>query len=607
MIDLNLINSLFWQHGAQEEKPLREDLASELEWVEGISSYHTMNPNDRHDLYDEVQARAYNLLIHFDSNADIKETIAKRRPTESEASANYRNEAWEAVSVGWLQKPLTFVQKIFNKKLSNVSFGSVETVSIREGESLREYLTKGLPKYKSLEYFSRNILIKALAKDPEGWIAVHSIAPQSFLDSNDLTKPIPSYIPSSSIVDYNDDYVIVMTNERTELAGEDFSGCVYWVFTKDATYKSSQYGKKEESTFFAEVIDFHGEGALPIRQLGGIPRLDEENFLTEDSKQAYDSYFQPAIPFLNKYVNMASDIDAIFALHMFLQKIEIETPCNRCDGKGSIHIESHNQTVKCDACNGTCVDKTSLFDTYGVKPEIFDKLEKLPDMAKYIEVPTNIVETAIKREREYLSSAFKVLNMDFLIREEKIAAESEGSKRMDRESLYTMLENFSADVFMSMQFMSDWINVIRYKSVLGSNTDANRAIYTAPDRFEVETEADMTAQLKELSSIENAPSEYIGNIYIQAAKNRFGEESNEFKTIQASILIDPLFAMDQGTIIALEQTGKVSPEDSYIHFNLSNLIAKAIETDEGFLSDTLENQKELIQILVPDFAITEQV
>lgn len=583
------------------ELPDRKLLQDEMEWVREYCIYYTKHPDERHPAYEEVVNRAINLSLHFDCESGISDKIAERRPTEEQAFRDYRESAWEPVNYSWMQKILTFFQKIFSKHLSNVSYGNVESPLLRQGEDIQTYLTKGLPKFGDFLSFAKNYLLRHQESEPDGWIAVISKRPDFELERNELRKPFPVCIPACDVVDYDDDFVLVASGEQSELSDGTQMGRVYWMFTRQATYKCVQIGKPSHPDFEIVPYDDHRRGEMAITQTGGIPRKIEDG-LNPDCKLTYDSHIQPAIPHLNKMIQMTSDIDAVYALHMFLQKVEMEIPCDACKGKGNRKAKStleknSNDWIECDKCEGSGYDTTSLFSTFKVKPEFIQKLGSLPDVSKYIEIPTEIIDKAENRIRQLIKDAFMSLNLGFLVEEGSAQKQTAESKRIDQELTNNTLMTISKDTFRLVQFVADWINVLRYEPVLGSSINENRAVFATPEKFNIESESEIIAQLQALTQTKNAPNAYLQEMYIDAGKKRFGDQSEQYLMIKAAILLDPLFGMDEGVIFSAQSNGKISELDCYIKFNLLPLIHEVIESEPDFLTLPLDVQKEFLAAL----------
>jgi hypothetical protein len=565
---------------------------SELTTWAALYAEHPETP--RHPLYKAATEKAEALATHLKSRAAISHKIRQQRPTENPESTAYRENAWEPITYTHTAKWLGYFSKIFHRNLFSISYKRPETALIEEGETLKDFLEGS----RLVEYLRRQYL-PAMAADPNGWQVVINRLPVQKRLPDQFPEPVAFYVPSSAVIYYQDNFLFVQSGEKSRVTvgnETEQSGAVFWAFDPVATYKISQRGEKESYSFLVETWDFHEAGEIPAKQMQGPPVINDSFFLQEAFLKEYDSIFSPALPYLNKMLNIASDIDVNLVLHAFLQKVEVESACDTCNGSGVIRIEGQNPPENpCFSCQGSGVQKTSLFNTYTVNPNTLRETGgKLPEVAKYIDIPTQIIDKLIQREEQYKREAYAGINLEFLLQPQTIQAQTAESKRLDRDTLNAFLGDVSALLFSGGQFIADWYNRLRYGPILGERLEENRALLVPPVHFDIESPEEIFANIEQLKKAE-APASIVGFYVIRAAEIAFGSESKEAAFVRASVEVDPLFGWDPGNVFAAQAQGQVNEEDAFLHFNLREILGELTAENPAFLFLPLEEQKQAAQ------------
>ena len=558
----------------------------------------------RHPLYEGAVSKANELKLHLRNDQSIGGKIKEKRPTEHIESTEYREKAFEPITYSHSQKWIGFLNRVFHKSVHNVSYQDVQSGLIREGEGIKDYINE-LPKFGDLIEYGREYHIQALAADPSGWHGVYSKKGVSLLMENELPEPVPAHIPSSAVIYYREtEFLFVLSNETSELEASDGrqnkSGKIFWVFDLFRTYKVVQYGRPEDLSFDFILWDNHYFGQIPFQQNGGRIVVDEDFFLTPSPFFEVDSIFSPAIPYLNKALNLSSDLDVNLVLHAFLQKIEYSRECTDCEATGFLAAPGQPDNMMiCPSCNGSRVKKNSLFDAYTINTEKMGGVitGDVPTVAKYVDLPLEIIEVLAKRENYYFEQAYKMLGLDFLINPTTIQAQTAESKRLDKDGAMIFLEMVSSLLYGSIQFMADWINILRYGAVIPERLDENRVIFSKPVRFDIDSAKDLFENLellKDSGAYELLAGEYIKKI----ARAEFGDDSPEYHFIKATVELDPLFGKDEGVIFAGRQAGDFEENDIELHFNIKKYVTLALEREPLFFDMAINEQKEIMTLVL---------
>lgn len=594
----------FLEVGFENYYASEEAMKAYFEALTYFCKTYAKNPEtERHPLYQKSVEKSRELKLHLRNDQKIGSKVREKRPTEHPESTRYREQAFEPITYSHTQRWISFINRVFHRSVYDVSYGNVQDATIMEGEEIESYLSE-LPNLGvDLVQYGREYQLSVMGADPNGWNGVFSKKAVSRLAPNELPEPVPTYIPSEAVIYYRtSEFLFVLSKEKSELIGSGGmkykEGAIFWVFDPYQTWKIKQYGRKEDYNFEFVLWDSHYYGTIPFQQNRGIANYDEDFFLTSSPFFEFDSIFAPAVPYLNKALNLSSDLDVNLVLHAFLQKIEYERPCKTCHQTGYIQMNNGdpNDTIICDSCNGTGKRKTSLFDVYQIGVDQMGGVISgdVPTVAKYVDLPLEVIDVLAKREQYYLEEAYKTLGLDFLLRPATIQAQTAESKRMDKDSALIFLEKVSNLLYGSIQFLADWINILRYGAVIPANLEENRAVFAPPVRFEIDDAMEIIGNIK-LVREAGAYAAMGAQLTKNAAKELFGENSKGFRFAKAVIDLDPLFAMDDGSILALRGTGEIPEEDISLHYNINRLVSKATEEDEGFLYLPLPEQKKLIR------------
>lgn len=554
------------------------------------ATYAQYPETERHPLYPIATEKAEDLGTHLKSRANIAHKIREQRPTENPESTEYRERAWEPITYTHTAKWLGYFSKIFHRNLFSISYKRPETPLIPEGQTLKDYLQRA----KLVEYLRRQYL-PAMAADPNGWQVVINRLPVDKREAQDFPEPVAFFVPSSSVIYYQDNFLFLLSEEKSRVQIGDSiekTGAVFWAFDPVATYKIEQTGNKSEYLFNLTTWDYHEAGEMAARQMKGPPVINDEFFLQDAYLVEYDSIFSPALPYLNKMLNISSDIDVNLVLHAFLQKVEVESTCHTCGGSGFVTDPMSAPPERtCFSCDGSGVQKTSLFNTYTVNPRTLQETGgKLPEVAKYIDIPTAIIDKLIQREEQYKREAYAGVNLEFLLQPQTIQAQTAESKRLDRDTLNAFLGDVSNLLFEGGQFITDWFNRLRYGPVLGSRIDENRAVLVPPVHFDIESPETIFSNIEQLKKAE-APASIVAFYVIRAAEIAFGSDSKEAAFVRASVELDPLFGWDPGNVFAAQAQGQITDEDAFLHFNLREILGRLVSDDPAFLGLGIEEQR----------------
>lgn len=572
-----------------------------------------LNPEEnRHETWQYAMDRADELRSYFVYDAKPESILERHRPKEDPEVSEYRKDAYENIGYSFVRRVLNYLQRLFHPSLFELSFTDrdIQTNRLEQGESLRDYLTHSLPVYGSITSFLRNFAMEKMFSDPNGFVVLMTDRSDSQLledfGAQALPQPIPQFVPTDNAY-LCEDTLVVYSSQKSEIKekadSEEFvkDGNVFFVFTPDITFRVYQVGVRKDNEYETEVWNFHDFGRPLFEQLGGIPTPHGEGVLSLSPTVAYDSHIQPAIPYLNKMISLDSEQSASYLMHIFLQKWEEEVPCKQCEGEGyrMVDIAHGIGTIRerCDDCKGTgAANAGTTFKRMFVARGDDGKLDPT-DPAGYISIPTDIIEIVETKLQLLNTQGLEALNMGFLKKRETSQVESAESKREEKDALNTFLETIMKDINRIANFVGSGINHLRYGAMLGTAIGENVPSIKAPSNFNLESPVESAEYIKLLNE-SKAPSCFVKEVLKQNASQRFGLGTEKEKKVHVALDLDPLFNLVGEDISDLRQAGaSITPTEMNIHTYMTELIAQAIEENEGFLDLPLSEQRDIISEL----------
>lgn len=586
------------------------------------------NPNFadgfRHGGYKEALELANELAVHMDYGKKPESILKRKRPNEPKNILDYRINSWEHVTWSILNKPTSFIQRMFNRETFKLSISAVESASIPAGQGIVKYLTEQLPVFGDFENnFLRSHLLLKLLADANSYLAIIPAKPQFNRDGTqntteqELPNPYPFIIPSSHIIGPQDQFLFVESDTKSPLIDAqgkvvkvdgEYTGKTFFLFTRDATFEIFQIGQQNDRRFSFRIWHEHYLGQLPATKFRGILLSRKEKVEVGINHSIHASFYQPAVPFLNEYVDSYGDYKLSLRMNLFLQKYEAKRGCPTCGGNGKIPSAKLQgggwQT--CTTCNGDVNyhDKTPA-NTIVVAPN--PQTGKIDPPAAYIKLPVEVVEEMRKEVDRLEEKILGALNFEFLLRRNLPAGTSAAALVQDKTPANASLERIRSELVRLGNFSLRFINLMRYGTVLGGRIDDQKAEIQTADRFDISTVNDLITQYERLVKIE-APEAIVRAEFVDLIEKRWGSGSVDVKKIKARINIDTLWHLKEEQVndTQLTMEGLITPMDRVIHYHIDELIDLACEANPGFLELSRSEQKEIItQLAEQNFEIPQ--
>lgn len=516
--------------------------------------------------------------------------LLKRRPNESADVLEYRIDNYEAVTYGSVNKAFDNINRIF----TNLNY----SLQIPE-ESVTEYLKTDNFYRTDFKTFFRQIVAKRMIEDPNGFL-IWLPSGLGLEDAGTEVMPIPKLMFSFSIIDWEDDYIVFLSDEKTFIKNKDKTenaiskeGQVFYIFTKTQFYRYSEIEKGE----YELILEYnHNFGILPVIPLGG----------DYNSDGLFESFFAPFIPFANETIRQFSDAQSLSVLAAHPIREEFYTECEvqevstkkvkNSKGKfiDSAPEESYTSHTK------VIPFKRSPFQT--IIREVAENEEGLGRIlpaeipsVRFIHPDISFVKNAWETTFLMLEKAEDSLHLHLGEQNQSGVA-----KELDLLSHEDMINKIGTQILYIM-LMSARMNYAYIKNIPYADAQVK---LTAPASFRPKTESELLEELQKLKTA-NAPAMMVAAVARELSKLRFsGDEINQ-KIFEVIATFDPLFIYSisekQGMVISnIANKDDVTKSAYYYTFllNISRQLGDAV-----FLDKTIEDIENLFNEKIKPYLI----
>lgn len=551
----------------------------------------------KHEYYDKAEDHHEAMAVHVEGATPDK-LLKINRPHEPEDIKQYRLDVYKPVTKSLSDKVINTVARIFNPRLYRIEFKERPS-KVKEGEGLEKYLMEDYPFYISLMNYVANNGLRKIFADPNGIIMIW---PESIDSETEYVKPVPVYIKTERIYDFEDEkYYTFVGKDKNEVCILD-----------ETTYRKYRIDKTTQgkTTITLEYQYEHGIGTPPAFRLGGQIKGDNNPYW-------FMSYMAGVLPHWDKVVTMTSDLDGSIVNHLYPERWEWQTECDNCNGtgySGTVKVENGPDkgkeiNVQCATCSGA--GKITARGPFGaltinreaLNPELPPPTPPADYITKDIE-PIRELQSLIQKEEQ---KGFSSINMEIL---NKIGENQSGiAKTIDRQDLDSYLMDVSNHVFKCfipniIYYTAAW----RYKLVLEPTQilDYLPDIH-APKEFSVLSINELMVEYKEAtnkSSGNSASSTYIRQLEKEMMNIKFS--NNEEKRLRniAIIELNPFPSRTADDLLTSASQGAVKKEDWIKSNYIEILVDTAIKENEGFLElDIVDKNKVLDEIIRRDYVI----
>jgi len=456
-------------------------------------------------------------------------------PQETESNKLFRNRIYQPITQAYFGDALNALSRIFNSA----------NHKIKPSDAISEYVDGYICIENGIAYdfytWLEQIVVQYMICDPN---AVFVVLPEG-LGLKDVTKEVDCAVyifPSSDIYDAGTNFfelVIEYADEYNEqpkriLRITDVS-VTQWLWN-DTT---------KEFQIEPDYGYVHNIGKVPADFLGG-------NVIFK--KGCYRSFFSDAVPAANEFALLHSNAIAVtvtYARPLFIGR-KMQCSAKGCvDGR--IIDEFHNPTLakpKCRVCNGSgyisVLGQGSLSTIEMPEGELGEMLN-VDNVAKYVEVPVDIIDRLLQREENAEKRLLKALKTETVD-----AAQSGVAKSIDRESEDSTLMRISSELFRIAYNCLWYIECYRVKDV----NDREKPVVQPPKRFRLESKMEILEELRVLREA-GADMYQIKELLKDYVEKRFTGDSDIVAKDAFLMYYDVLFANVFSEVSFLWSTGAV--------------------------------------------------
>lgn len=476
---------------------------------------------------------AYEEMVVHTQKKEPKELLLKRRPNEPQDVLEYRTENYEPITYGSLNRAFDNINRIFggiNAKI-NYTYDDVKT-----------YLsTPNFMKYSFDQFFS-DIFVKRMIEDANGFLIWLPGIDQN--DQHSTLKPIPKLIFSFNLIDWEDEYIVFLSDEKTILKqGEKYvkNGKVYYMFTKDAFYKLTEGDKG----YILTQEYKHDLGMLPVIVLGG----------DMNSTGIYQSFFAPFIPHANEAIRQFSDWQALSMTSAHPIREEFYMQCDVHEMKDNGNANDEDNKTYSRKVEVKPISRSPYGTIQRPIPEqnnMSDTLSAEIPSVRFINQGVEYVKNAQESYTLLLEQAEDCLHLNL-----GKGDLSGYAKELDLQSHEDMLRKIGKRLFyakeMSIRIIIGYIKNIPF--------DKTVVTVVLPNTFRVKTEDELMQELKTLKEA-SAPSFMIAAVARELAALRFSGDQINQKIFEIISTYDPLFMYSVQEKQSMVLSGLTTKEDA---------------------------------------------
>lgn len=519
------------------------------------------------------------------------ELLDRVRPGEDEAIKNYRLENFEPTTKAPCGKAIKIVSKIFNPNLYSIVWPKEN----KTAQELKDYTTYYYPVYNSLVVFNKDVTLRRMIADPN---AVMVVKPQR-IPRNDAekVKPIVAIYTSEQTWNYDLDHYLFHIRTEDVTGGKiftfDYFDYTQYIRFEAKSPKNDQAEIRVVERYEHGFKDERGEQEIPAWKLRG-------NSLTlVDSDVIYESFFADAQPHWNLSLIHESDVLGAFIKHMNPQRYVIGEECTHTKIVDGVKLKCHGGILRggllggkgyaepCDKCNGTGRVASSPYEDHIILKQKLDEMQNIAlDPVGYVKVPVDATKLLADRANEMVERGNAAINM--LIEDYVGNNQSGVAKIYDRSAQSDTIYDIAVTMF-DVHFQNQYYFINKYRnsvadSSAGKNTDENLPAVNKPNRFNVETMAELVNNFRESAAAG------MDRNYKQAKEleilNRDLDTNPELKKYYTALInLDPLYGMSQEDIDANLMKALVRKVDAVIHANLKPFVDRAISENKKFLDE----------------------
>ena len=549
---------------------------------------YIQNHKLRHPLYDETVELAESINLHA-SGEFPKKLIGERRPAESPEIHAYREKIYVPKTKPTFTKIYNSLQKIPRSPDFSIMFDEDLPAKIPKDESLKQYISEGIPRWGSIDAWYWGICFRTYLIDANA--VVLTIPMNVDGENNEYYRPIPIIFTSDRIIDYKEGvYYILESSDKVRYVANGITyedGRKYYVVQSDVV-QAFHYLKMKDT--IEEVMNIvNVTGYIPVRTLRGICTEQGEGYAL------YESRIAGIVPMLNEAVREYSDMQAEIVMHIHSTMWTIQPQsCKDCKGSGRRVLKENTAPVRCESCKGTGNAPMNPYEHLTIPMPKAGELQAPTPPMGYVQKDTAIATLQESRIRQHITDALASINMEYLA--EVPLSQSGVAKQVDREELYSFVHSVAIDsVRIESEIIYD-INAWRYKESITDLETLESMLpeITIPERFDLLSAGVLIEELKGMIEAKVDPA-IINATQIDLTEKRFANDPTVRDTVKLKLKLDPFAGVSEEAISLYKTFGVVSELDMVISANISEFVNRAMMEHKNFGEMQIKEQQTIIK------------
>lgn len=560
--------------------------ASVIEAASAIIENTTSGENDRYN-------KAYNLFnqvrTHSDSTYFPAMLFREKAPNETAEEFNYRKSIYRSATYHAWTKIEGAFRRIMNEQNYTITIPEETDKLVGRDEKIGEYLFFNYPEYESVTTYFKTVVFSNMLSDPN---ALFVILPNAEIEAEEVSAIRDSrghiYECWRVFGFKEDNYALICLNEEGEIPNKATKNTskkllsFLWIDRENYVKLRQVQDKKGLKKLIVTDIIPHGKEDLPARNLRGKMKRANNGIV-------YESYIYPAVPTLDRATCDQSTLDISKYSHAFLQRWEYVTECTHrgcVDGKVPVTDQDGKLlgTGTCPSCNGEGTKRMlGAMQSYQVQvpSREGDPKPQLPP-AGYVDLDHSILEFLAKEIDRNIEKSFQMLNID-ISNSEVHGGETALGKQIDREELFSFMQEMSENMFSMMEWALNLIMELRYGQLQEGKIAVSR-----PTNFELRSAGSLINEMKEAQSPIN---KYVIGEY---ADIRFGKMSRQRDVVKLALAVDAFFGYEASVVQSLVSSNTMPKWMATLHFDFTSILDDVVARYPELMEMPIQDIKKLL-------------
>lgn len=471
-----------------------------------------------------------------------------------------------------------------------------------EDADYNEYITEDIDVFDSVENYVKQIVTSLRSTDANGVMTFEIKPPKMTVvndevvqDDTERIEPQPKYYSSAQVVAWEWDTFGMFESHKKSFVEYGSKpakiGRVFFFYDDANIWEIRQTGKFVDHEFSFEVLFAHDLGQFPCHKLKGVASI------LDDSSIYYTSRFYYAVDLLDWSLLYSNYLNCSIANTCFPFRWMVGDECDFTDRNGARcsggKVQYDNVISDCPGCKGSGMKvRTSAMKTYLLKPKQGqdDGDTSFPQPIGFISPKTDTLEFTRSISAQYIEDSKKMLHIHTSNSNVKGSDDMTATgMAIDMKAMFAFIQPDSNQTFDVFQFLLDVIGKVRT-----GNPDFEGAKLTYPQTFDIRTDADILADIKEARD-SGAPVHIINTLIHQYISQRFYSEKETAIVSNLISQADRLVTLTNDEVIQRKAQGVVAAWEIVLHDSAFNLVNELIAEDPEFLNLDLQVQVERLE------------